>query len=227
MFRIFIFLISLAASEATYCSSPEVDTLYIYPNEKNCSVFLACVAGEQYEFDCIEASMFLPWANDPLCIPDCDTESTTRKTVVKTVTELPPDPALYPDSSSRTIICPPTGDTKAIVAQSCTEYISCSGGIGTKETCPEGQEFSPSRYSCIARKNSDCSRQKLKGSHHLKCRYDKGTDPIYFSSEYCPVFKKCANQLAWDVKCAQYCHWNNEQKTCDWADSFDCNLTNQ
>lgn len=227
MFLVFVFLISLATSEATFCASPNEETLYIYTSPRNCTNFIACIDNEEYEFECLNAPIFYPEITEPLCVEACASVATTKKLSSKALSELPPDPLLYPNSPARTIVCPPTGETKAVVAQSCTEYISCKSGVGTKETCPAGQEFSPSHFECLEEKNSDCQTRKPKGSHHIKCRYDKGGDPIYFPSDNCPQFKKCANQLAWDVKCARYCHWNNELKTCAWADSFDCHLTNK
>lgn len=227
MIFLFVFLVSLASSDAGFCSSSDDNTLYIYPSTRNCSNFIACIDFEEYEFDCIQAALFIPWSTETLCIESCASVSTTKKTSSKSSTELPPDPLLFPNSPSRTIVCPPTGETKAVVPQSCTEYLSCSNGAGTKTTCPVGEEFSPTRYECVPKKNSDCHNQKLKGAHHSKCRFDKGTEPIYFRAHSCPVFKKCANQMAWEVKCARYCHWNDDKRTCDWADSFNCQLVNE
>lgn len=220
-------MITLAASEAAYCASPDEETLYIYTSPKNCSNFIACIDNEEYEFECLDALLFYPEATEAKCVEACSSVDTTKKTPSKSTSELPPDPLLFPDSSARTIICPPNGETKAVVTHSCTEFISCKDGVGTKQNCSSGEEFSPTQYSCVSKKNSDCQNQKQKGSHHIKCRYDKGDDAIYFPSDKCPEFKKCANLLAWNVKCARYCHWNNEQKTCDWANNFDCHLTNQ
>lgn len=225
---IFSFLISLATSEAGFCQIPSAsDTLNIYPSPRNCSNFVACLFNEEYEFDCLKASLFIPWTNDTLCVKPCPSVATTRRKSSKSVSQLPPDPVLFPDTPSRTIVCPPNGVTKAVVPNSCIEYISCSDGEGTKLTCPAGEEFSPSRYECVPNKISDCPKQKLKATHHSKCRFARGTDLIYFKAGSCPVFKKCANQMAWDVKCARYCHWNDDQKTCDWADSFNCQLMNE
>lgn len=216
------------ASEAAFCSSPDDDTLYIYPNAKNCSVFVACIDFEEYEFECVQAPIFIPASAAPVCIEPCESVTTTKKsTTVKSSYELPRDQNLYPDQSARTIVCPPSGDTKATIMQSCKDYLTCHDGVGTVQTCPAGEEFSPSSFECVLKKNSDCQRQKLKGSQHMKCRYDKGVDPIYFQSAKCPEFKKCANKEAWSVNCARYCHWNDEDKTCEWADKFDCHLTNQ
>lgn len=225
MFLLFIFLLHLATSEASFCSSPEDETLYIYPNANNCSVFIACIDYEEYEFECIQAPLFIPWSTEQVCLTPCESVSTTRKSTTRSTYELPRDLNLYPESSARSIVCPPSGDTKAIVMQSCTDYLSCHDGVGTVKTCPSGQEFSPSTYDCVEKKNSDCQRNKMKGSQHIKCRYDKGKSS-YFQSTKCNEFKKCENQEAWTVNCARYCHWNNEEKTCEWADKFDCHLTN-
>jgi Chitin binding Peritrophin-A domain len=228
MFFAFVFLITLATSKATFCASPNEETLYIYTSPRNCTNFIACIDNEEYEFECLNAPVFYPQITEPLCVQACASVATTKKaSSSKSSSDLPLDPLLFPDSPARTIVCPPTGETKAVVAQSCSKYISCKNGVGTKEVCPDGQEFSPNNFECVLKTNSDCQKQKAKGTHHIKCRYDKGSDPIYFASEKCPEFKKCANQLAWDVKCARYCHWNNELKTCAWADSFNCHQTNQ
>lgn len=222
MFILLIVLVSITASEATSCPMAEDDTLYIYPNQRNCSTFYACIGFREYEFDCIKAPLFIPWASEPLCLDACDSVETTKSSY-----QLPPDPLLYPDSPARTPVCPPQGRTQAVVAQSCTKYIECNSGIGTKTECPEGEEFSPSRYKCVPKDVSDCSKQKLRGALNNKCRNDRGGSPIYFQSESCAEFKKCANQMAYIVKCADHCNWNNERKTCDWAKSFDCHKTNQ
>lgn len=228
MFFLFIFLIHLATSEASFCSSPEDETLYIYPSANNCSVYVACIDFEEYEFECIKAPLFIPWSEEPTCLEPCESVISTRKSTTRKsqTSELPRDHQLYPEQSARTIVCPPSGDTKATVMQSCTDYVTCHDGVGTVQTCPQGKEFSPSTYECVDKRNSDCQRQKLKGSQHIKCRYDKGGDPIYFQSDKCPEFKKCAYQEAWTVNCARYCHWNNEERTCEWADRFNCHLTN-
>jgi hypothetical protein len=225
MFFILVFLVCFAVSEATYCASSDVDTINIYPSPRNCSHFIACINSEEYEFECLKAPVFYPGV-ESFCVEACAGGSTTKRASTKNQTEFPPDPILYPDSPSRTVICPPTGETKAVVAQSCTEYVSCHNGIGTKKTCKSGEEFSPTQFACLPKSKSDCPKQKLKGSFHIKCRYDKGGDPVYFSSEKCPEFKKCFSQQSWTVKCARYTHWNDEIKTCDWADSFDCHRTN-
>lgn len=215
----------VAFGDAAFCSSPEENTLYISPSPTNCSNFVACIDFEEYEFDCIQAPLFIPWSAEAACITPCSIESTTRKTIVKNNAEWVPDPYLFPDTPARTVICPSTGKTMAAVPQSCSEYLSCDNGIGTKHKCDVGFEFSPSSYQCVEKKNSDCARSKLKGSQHSKCRYDKeGGPPVYFQSDICPEFKKCASQLAWQVKCARYCHWNNEEKSCEWADKFECHL---
>lgn len=220
-----VLFISLATSEATYCAGLDEDTVNIYTSPSNCSHFIACIDNEEYEYECLSAEVFYPGA-ESLCVGACASKATTKKASSKPESDLPPDSLLYPDSPAKTIICPPSGETKAVIAQSCTEYISCKKGIGKKEACKDGEEFSPTQFHCVPSKLSDCPRKKLKGSHHIKCRYDKGGEPVYFSSEKCPEFKKCANQLSWNVKCAQYTHWNDELKNCDWADSFDCHLTN-
>lgn len=227
MFFFLLFLLSLTASEATYCAMPEDETLYIYPNQKNCSTFIACIGFEEYEFDCVKAPLFIPWSSESLCVEECASVETTKKITSKPNYQLPPDPLLYPDTPARTLICPPQGKTNAVVAQSCSDFIECDNGIGTKTKCPDGEEFSPTKYKCVPKDNSDCSKQKEKGSFNIKCRYDKGGSPTYFQSDSCSEFKKCANQMAWNVKCAHYCHWNNERKTCDWAKNFDCRATNQ
>lgn len=228
MILIFIFLISLATSEAGFCQIPSTsETLSIYPSTRNCSTFVACLFNEEYEFNCLLASLFIPWTNDTLCVDPCPSVATTKKKSSKVASELSPDLLLFPDTPSRTIVCPPNGDTKAVVPNTCIEYISCSDGVGTKLACPVGEEFSPSRFECVPIKNSDCTKQKLKGTHQSKCRFARETDLIYFKGSSCPVFKKCANQLAWDVKCAKLCHWNDDQKTCDWADSFNCQLVDE
>lgn len=220
---ILIILFSLSATEATYCALPAEDTLYIYPTPKNCSSFIACINYEEHEFDCIEAEIFLPWANGTICMEACET-ITTRRSLAKSKSGLQPDPLLFPDSPQMTIICPPTGETSAVVTHSCTEFLSCNDGTGTKQSCALGMEFSPTLYECVPKKMSDCPKQKQKGSYELECRFDKGTNPIYFPSQSCPEFKKCSNKLAWDVKCAKNCNWNNQQQTCDWADNFECPL---
>lgn len=229
MYKILIIFIGLCASISAqnYCHSPQKDTLYIYPNPKNCSTYFACINSDEYEYECLQAPQFI-WTDEKVCMDRCSTVATTRRASTKSSpSELPPDPILYPDTPARTIICPLKGSTKAIVAQSCTDYIECYAGVGTKKSCPSGQEFSPSRYECVPESSSDCSKQKPKGSHHIKCRYDKGAAPIYFPSDTCAEFKKCANQFAWEVKCAQNCNWNNDAKTCDWANNFPCNLESE
>lgn len=222
-----IILTLFSVSDASYCSS-EPDTLAIYPSPNNCSTFTACVNGEESTFECIQGPIFIPGSASPICMPSCGaTTAPPKKSSKKESSDLPPDPLLYPDSPSRTIVCPPTGETKAVILDSCSEFLSCKGGIGTKETCPVGQEFSPTQYECLPKANSDCVRQKQKGKFSQKCRFDKGSDPVYFSSSVCPEFKKCALQLAWSVKCARYTHWNNEEKTCEWADKFICSLSSR
>lgn len=225
MFFILIFLVSFATSEATYCASSDEDTINIYPSPRNCSHFIACINNEEYDYECLSAPLFYPGV-ESLCVDACAAVATTKRSSSKTSEELPPDNLLYPESPSRSVICPPTGETKAVVANSCTDYISCRKGVATKKSCKEGEEFSPTQFVCLPKNKSDCPRQKLKGSYHIKCRYDRGGDPVYFPSEKCPEFKKCTNQQAWNIKCARYAHWNDEIKSCDWADSFDCHLTN-
>lgn len=225
MFFIFILFVSLATSEATYCASSDDETINIYPSPRNCSYFIACINNEEYEYECLNAPVFYPGI-ETRCIEACAAVSTTKKTHSKSTEEFPPDSILFPDTPVRSVICPPTGETLAAIPQSCTEYISCSSGIATKKTCGEGEEFSPSKFICLPKKKSDCPKQKMKPSYHIKCRYDKGEDPVYFPAENCAEFKKCANQQSWKIKCARYAHWNDELKTCDWADSFDCHLTN-
>lgn len=218
MFFLLIFLLSMTATKATYCPMAEDETLYIYPSENNCSTFLACIDFEEYEFGCVKAPLFIPWASKPVCLEECDSGETTTY-------GLPPDPLLYPDSPARTPICPPRGKTQA-VSQSCSEYIDCDDGIGTKKNCPDDEEFNPWKLKCM-KNDSECSKQKETGSLNSECQNDKGGSPTYFPSDSCSEFKKCENQMAWNVRCAHYCHWNNELKTCDWAKNFDCRSTNQ
>jgi Chitin binding Peritrophin-A domain len=225
MIEIISFLSFISACAATFCSS-NPDTLTIYPSPNNCSTFKACIHNEESEFDCIQAPLFIPFSSETICMTPCAAVSKAKKAPSASSSEWPEDKLLFPDSPARTIVCPPTGETVAVVVQSCDEYLICKGGVGTRTKCPEGQEFSPSRYECVVKRNSDCRKQKLKGSHHIKCRFDKGTDPILFSSDVCPRFKKCANQLSWEIECARYTHWNNEMQSCEWADKFDCHLTN-
>jgi Chitin binding Peritrophin-A domain len=221
-----IFLTFFSFGNANYCTS-EPDTLAIYPSPNNCSTFIACVNGEESTFECVQAPQFIPGSESSICMTPCiGGSSASKKPSNKETTDLPPDPLLYPDTPSRTIVCPPSGETRAVISQSrCSEFLSCKNGVGTKEACPAGQEFSPSQYECVDKRNSDCSRHKQKGKYSQKCRYDKGGfEPIYFASSVCPEFKKCAVKLAWSVKCARYTHWNNDQKTCEWADKFICSL---
>lgn len=229
MFLIFFLVAGFATSEATFCSSPEDDTLYIYPNAGNCSHFIACIDSEEYDFESIQAPLFLPWTDEPVYLEPCSDETSTKKTNMRSYNDnvFPPDADLYPNNTSTSVVCPPSGESKAVVQHSCSHYLSCHDGKGTKLECPENQEFSPTTYDCVSKEKSDCQVQKQKGAHHIKCRYDKGGDSIYFSSETCPEFQTCANQMAWKIKCARDCHWNDEDKTCDWADSFDCESTNQ
>lgn len=222
MFFLFIVLLSLATSDATFCSQSDDKTLYIYPSPKNCSVFHACIENEEYELNCLTASLFIPWATGPLFSTPCNLTTTTRKIISKISKDLPLDLLLYPNETSSTIICPPTGDTIAVVMESCNEFMECHEGKGTKKTCPQGQEFSRGKYQCIDIKQSDCQQHKPRGFQHNKCRRDKGTAPIYMESESCADFKKCANQLAWSVPCARDCYWNDDAETCDWVSKVKC-----
>lgn len=227
MFFVLLVFIGLPISEATFCSSPEDDTLYIYPNSENCSHFSACIDSEEYDFECIQAPLFIPWTDKSVCFEPCEATTSTKKATPRTSTVFPADEDLYPNITANTVVCPPSGESKAVVQQSCSHFLNCNDGKGTKHECPADHEFSPSSYECVAKEISDCPVQKQKGTHHIKCRYDKGGDSIYFSSETCPEFQTCANQMAWKIKCARDCHWNDEEKTCDWADRFDCDATNQ
>lgn len=223
-----LLLTQFLAAEATFCQQSDENTLHIRASEKNCSNFIACINFEEYEFSCIQAPMFIPWTEEiEACILPCPSEETTKRTTTKSSTELPPDILLYPDSPDRTIVCPPDGDTLATILGSCTEYIKCSDGIGTKIKCPAGQEFVLKAHKCVPKNQSTCSKAKPKGLNHIKCRYDNhDNDPIYFQGNGCDIFLKCANKLAWTIPCAEYCEWDDENQTCEWADLFDCNLAN-
>lgn len=225
MFLLFVVLLSLATSDATFCSLSDDKTLFIYPSPNNCSVFHACIENEEYELSCLTASLFIPWATEPLCSTPCNHTATTRKIISKISKDLPLDLLLYPNITMPTIVCPPTGDTIAIVMESCNEFMECIEGAGTKRSCPQGQEFSREKYKCVETKHSDCQKDKPYGFQNNKCRHDKGTVPIYMESESCDKFTKCANQLAWLVPCARDCYWNDDVETCDWSSNVKC--TNQ
>ena len=216
---------SLATSEATFCSMSDDKTLFIYPSPKNCSVFHACIDNEEYEFSCLTASLFIPWATGPLCTEPCNVTATTRKVISKISKDLPLDLLLYPNETAPTIVCPPTGDSIAIVMESCNEFMECYDGKGTKKSCPQGQEFNRAKYQCVDAKQSDCQKHKPQGRQDNKCRHDKGIVPIYMESDACDEFKKCANQLAWLVPCARDCFWDDEKETCDWTTKVQCSMT--
>lgn len=215
----------ITISEAAFCSSPKDETLYIYPSPNNCSTFITCIDNEEYEFDCLLAPMFEN-TSDTLCLNQCSTVGTTKKGSSKTTTSSKDnDLELYPEIPARTIVCPPTGTTKACIPKSCTDYISCDNGIGTKTPCPIGTEFNPNKYECLPKKDSQCTVSTMKGIYNIKCRYDKGQVATYFASDACNKFKKCANQLAYEEKCANNCYWNDEDKMCDWAANTKCNIS--
>lgn len=225
MFFLFIVLVSLATSEATFCSQSDEKTLFIYPSPKNCSVFHACIENEEYEFNCLKAPTFISWAAGPICSEPCHVTATTRKVLSKISKKLPLDLDLYPNETGRTIVCPPTGQTMAIVMESCNEFMECNEGKGTKKTCPQGQEFSRENYQCIDAKQSDCQKHKPKGFQHNTCRHNRGSAPIYMEADSCGEFKKCANQLAWNVPCARDCFWNDDEDFCDWATNVECSMS--
>ncbi|CRL08527.1 CLUMA_CG021365, isoform A [Clunio marinus] len=227
MILIVLFLSYFSTSSATFCSSPDENTLYIYPSEYNCSTFIACINSEEFEFECIQAPRFIQWSEKAICMQSClPVESTPKHTEQTILIGFPADTILYPDIPARSIICPPLRKTKAIIPETCTSYLDCNDGIAIKTECPVGEQFSPTQYECVPEIESDCHHIRQQGLHHIKCRYDKGLIPLYFESDSCPVFKKCANKLAWEVECARDCHWDNDNKICDWADNFECNLLN-
>lgn len=226
MFFALVLLTCLTMGEATFCSFDEEDTLYIYPSPRNCSNFLACINFEEYEFECIKAPYFIPWSKNAICVEDCPSEASTKKPQkAKQLTEMPPDPALYPDEPAETIVCPQSGETKAAVYNSCSSYIDCNDGVGTKKNCSEGKEFSPKEYKCVEKSKSGCRKDKKGGSFHTKCRYQKPGDNILFPSESCHSFKKCANQLVFTIDCAGGCNYNRETERCDYEENFKCQLT--
>lgn len=227
MFFLFIVLLSLASSDATYCSQSDDKTLYIYPSANNCSKFHACIDNEQYDFTCLTAPSFITWAAGPLCTEKCNETATTRKINSKISKDLPLDPLLYPNEPAPTIICPPTGNTIAVVMESCNEYMECSEGKGTKKSCDHGHEFSREKYKCVKAKDSECQKRKPQGWQHNRCRLDKGSVPIYMESDRCDEFKKCANHLAWAVPCARNCFWDSDKETCDWSGNVKCTLKDE
>lgn len=107
MILLFVFIILFATSEATFCASPNEETLYVYTSPRNCTNFIACIDNEEYEFECLDAPIFYPAITEPLCVEACASVATTKKSSSKSSSDLPPDPLLFPDSSGRTIICPP------------------------------------------------------------------------------------------------------------------------
>lgn len=217
----------ITISEAVFCSSPKDETLYIYPSPNNCSTFITCIDNEEYEFDCLLAPMFEN-TSESLCLNQCSTVATTKKGSSKSsTTSKDNDYELYPETPARTIVCPPTGITKASIPKSCTDYIACENGIGTRTPCPFGTEFNPNTYECLPKKDSECKVElsSKRGKYHIKCRYDKGHVATYFASDACNGFKKCSNQFAYEEKCANNCFWNDEDKLCDWATITKCNIS--
>ncbi|CAO1369801.1 unnamed protein product [Diamesa serratosioi] len=204
----------ITISEAVFCSSPKDETLYIYPSPNNCSTFITCIDNEEYEFDCLLAPMFEN-KSEALCLNQCSTVGTTKKGSSKTVSSKNNDFDLYPETSGRAIVCPLGGASLASIPSSCTDYISCYEGIGTRKTCPIGFEFY--KYECVPKQQSKCVVSPMKGTYHIKCRYDKGQVATYFASDSCDGFKKCTNQLAYEAKCAHGSFWDDENKICDWT----------
>jgi hypothetical protein len=208
-------------AQATYCSSPKSDTLYLYPNTNNCSSFIACINHEEYEFDCFQAPLF-GYPEKPLCPEKCAAQSTTRRTTKKSVKSKTIDLSLYPDTPARSIVCPSKGKTVARIMESCTQYMTCQTGIATKVNCSEGQEFSPKKLKCVAQDESECYPSKHKGTHHTKCRYNLSNKKLYFSSDRCDYFRRCDGGLAYEEKCAENTYWNPDSKSCEWGGATKC-----
>lgn len=207
---------------------PSDDTLYIYPkDENNCSKFIVCHHNEKYELSCLQASLFL-FTDERLCLADCNIESTTttvNKGVSRNSYEFNLDYLLFPDEGtpSKTILCPPTGNTLAFIPQNCKEFIECQDGIGTRQKCDEEMEFSPFKYQCIPKNSSECSTKKIKGSPNSKCRFEKGvSSSTFLPSEKCSEFKKCAISASWTITCARGTFFNKETKSCDWKENVKC-----
>lgn len=226
MFFLLIFLISLATGNANYCS-PSPDTLRIYPSPKNCSTFIACIDKHEFEYDCISAPLFIQGSETPICVTPCEaTVVTKRPASNKAPSKIPKFDDYYEDGAL-TPVCPFEGNSTAVIFNDCTHYLECVDGYGYVHECSTGQEFSPTLRRCVIKRNSDCSKLKPRPSQHNKCYRDRDYGPpIEFASEDCDRFKRCNGGEAWKVECAEYCHWNNDLKNCDWADNFDCHATN-
>lgn len=103
------------------------------------------------------------------------------------------DQDLFPKSPNRTVICPPKGKTVARILQSCTEYLSCNDGIGTRVKCPFHQEYSDYEKKCVSMKKADCEIQSPKIKKFVKCRYKPSDNkPLYLPSNNCDRFYRCS-----------------------------------
>lgn len=201
------------------------DTLYIYPSVNNCSVFIVCHRNEEYEMNCLEASLFL-FSDQRLCLENCSIETTTKRNL-KSSYDYSTDYSIFPanDAPAKTILCPETGKVLSAIPHECRDFIECVDGIGTRKSCENGMEFSPIKHECLPEDKSDCTIKKAKGTPNSKCRFEKGSSPtILLPSKKCSEFEKCSHLMAWKIPCPVKCHFDSTLKKCDWEQNVRCEL---
>lgn len=233
MLIIFTFISTLIISaHAKRCAiASDDDTLYIYPSINNCSTFIVCYHNEEIEMNCLESSLFM-YTDERVCLESCATKrrigSRKKFRGSKITYDFSSDYLLFPliDAPSPTILCPSYGTTKAAIPQNCDEYIECNDGIGMRRKCENGYKFSPTQYECLDVNLSDCViNKKLKGLYNSKCHRQTGISNLssfVFPSEKCSNFRKCANFLAWTIRCAKNTSFSKKIGSCEWNDEVEC-----
>lgn len=230
MLAIFTLISTLIIStQALDCATANDDTLYIYPSMSNCSKFIVCYRNEEIEMSCLEASLFM-FTDERVCLESCHVKMTTARQHKlrdsKASYDYSSDYLLFPsaDKPKTTLLCPSRGTTRAAIPHNCNEYIECDDGIGTRQRCADGYEFSPSTYECEEVSVSDCGvNNKLKGSYIPRCRFVKSNlSSFVFPAENCFFFQKCANHMAWPIRCAKSTSFSRATKSCEWSDEVTC-----
>jgi hypothetical protein len=131
---------STICAESPTCSVYDFDVLKPYPN--NCSVYIHCDAGIMYMESCPIGLEFSPM--ELQCMTPDTANCPTCGGKIRVVREL-------------RAACPPTPNCgifddgiKKVYPPDCTKYILCSAGSSSIQSCPLGQEFSPTQKVCTS-----------------------------------------------------------------------------
>ncbi len=214
---------TITSLEAGYCKMSRDDTLYVYPSENNCSVFIVCHHNEEYEMSCLEAPLFSD-IDERLCLEKCDNKATTRRVTMNSY-EYTTDYSIFPADGepAKTVLCPSEGEVLASIPHECHEYIECQDGIGTRQRCENGMEFSPIEHKCMPEENSNCVVKKSKGTPHSKCRFQRGSSSaLLLPSKKCSEFRKCSHLMAWTISCPHGTLFDVDAKICEWEENVQC-----